>query len=398
MDKRRRCRPNSPPPCANTWTPRRAQRQAERERQYLLHLCVDPDFRRWEQRYVALSGGYRVLPELTPAFSAIRVLGEGPQRQIERVPLPDIRTALDRHPVFILLAQPGAGKTTVLQRIALDKALACLQPGPTALARPCPSLCGWPPNRPANLPRTSWRACGGKPCPAAASMRDSEVREALRKGRLCLLVDALNEARREQYTERMHDWRDFAAGLPAGNQLVFSCRQLDYNGELAVQQVEIDPLDEGQIQEFAVRYLDEARGRAFWRTLHDRHADLLELAPVPYYLHMLVEVYEAQRRSAAPPGAAFRAVRRAPVPARAGRAPRRRLDRPGSPAVGAGDAGLCHAGAGRRHGGRAGSGPSPCCRRRWCCRPTNAPWRRPRKTCWPWRAPPASWLAAATAR
>jgi hypothetical protein len=108
------------------------QSDAERARQYLAHLCVNPDFQRWQQRYVTLAGGYRAAPELTPAYSAILVRGEGPQRQIVRVPLPDIRTALERHPRFILLAQPGAGKTTVLQRMALDSALAYLQGQPEA--------------------------------------------------------------------------------------------------------------------------------------------------------------------------------------------------------------------------------------------------------------------------
>ncbi len=92
----------------------------------------------------------------------------------------------------------------------------------------------------------------------------------------------------------MHDWRDFAAALPAGNHLLFSCRKLDYAGEVAVQQVEIDPLTPAQIEEFAVRYLDAARGAAFWTLLQKRHADLRELAATPYYLHMLVEVFDAQ--------------------------------------------------------------------------------------------------------
>ena len=65
--------------------------QSERIDQYLLHLCVNPEFHQWQQRYVALSGGYRSVPELTPSYSAILVRGEGPQRQIERVPLDDIR-------------------------------------------------------------------------------------------------------------------------------------------------------------------------------------------------------------------------------------------------------------------------------------------------------------------
>ncbi|MCL4862189.1 MAG: SUMF1/EgtB/PvdO family nonheme iron enzyme [Caldilineaceae bacterium] len=265
--------------------------QAERERQYLLYLCVNPDFHQWQQRYVALSGGYRAVPELTPAYSAIFVRGEGPQRQIERVPLPDIRTALDNHARFILLAEPGAGKTTVLQRIALDKALAYLQGQHAALLPLFVRLSAQGVNEsPLDFLVRMWR----DHMPGAAANAADELRRALRQGRLCLLVDALNEARREQYTERMHDWRDFAAHLPVGNQLLFSCRRLDYAGELAVQQVEIDPLTTPKIQEFARRYLDDEQGAAFWTALRERHVDLLELAAIPYYLHMLVEVYAAQ--------------------------------------------------------------------------------------------------------
>jgi hypothetical protein len=265
------------------------QTQAARERQYLLHLCVDPDFHQWQQRYVTLSGGYRAVPELTPSYSTILVRGEGPQRQIERVPLPDIRTALERHSRFILLAQPGAGKTTVLQRIALDKALACFQDGPPAQV---PLFVRLSAQGTAESPQDFLARMWREQMPGRTVEAGVELRETLRQGRLCVLVDALNEARRENYAERLYDWRDFAAALPAGNHLVFSCRTLDYAGELAVQQVEIDPLNEEQIQEFAVRYLGESKGGAFWQALRDRHADLRELAAVPYYLHMLVDVYD----------------------------------------------------------------------------------------------------------
>ena len=138
--------------------------QPERERQYLGHLCVNPEFHQWQRRYVALSGGYRAAPELTPSYSAILVRGEGPQRQIERVPLPDIRSALDSHARFILLAQPGAGKTTVLQRIALDKALAYLQDNAGAQL---PLFVRCPRSRPTRRRAPFWSACGGSRCPAA---------------------------------------------------------------------------------------------------------------------------------------------------------------------------------------------------------------------------------------
>ncbi len=267
------------------------QTQTERERQYLLHLCVNPDFHRWQQRYVALSGSYQAAPVLSPAYSLIRVRGERPQRQIERVPLPDIRAALDRHARFILLAQPGAGKTTVLQRIALDKALGYLQGEAGAQL---PLFVRLAAQQADETPQAFLARMWREAMPGGAVDGMGELRDALRRGRLCLLVDAINEARRENYTERMHDWRDFAAELPAGNHLIFSCRTLDYAGEMAVQQVEIDPLTPAQIEEFAVRYLDAARGAAFWKVLQARHGDLRELAATPYYLHMLVEVYAVQ--------------------------------------------------------------------------------------------------------
>ena len=82
---------------------------AEREAHYLTRLCLAPEYQRWQRRYVTLSGGYRMPPKLTPTFTRIEVRGEGPQRQIERVALPDVAQALKEHHAFILLAQPGAG-------------------------------------------------------------------------------------------------------------------------------------------------------------------------------------------------------------------------------------------------------------------------------------------------
>lgn len=269
--------------------------RTERELHYLARLCIDPAYQQWQRRYTPLAGGYRSAPHLDPRLSEILVRGEGPQRQFERVYLPDIRQALDRHASAVLLAQPGAGKTTVLQRLLLDLALQRLQSHSVSGGAP-PRLplfvrlaAQQPTETPLDFLVRMWRAA----LPGAHTDAAAEFTQALQRGELCLLCDALNEARRERYAERLADWRDFARELPAGNRLLFTCRSQDYYGELAVQQVEIDPLTAEQIADFCRRYLGSETGEQLWQTLQRDHTALLPLAAIPYYLLMIVESYES---------------------------------------------------------------------------------------------------------
>jgi formylglycine-generating enzyme required for sulfatase activity len=261
----------------------------EREEAYLMRLCLDTGLRRIYSRYVPLSGGYRPVRELSPTYSRILVRGDGPQRTIERVRLDDIRQAVTEHPAFILLAQPGAGKTTVLQRLALEMALTRLREGGDALLPIFVRLASQKVDEaPIDFLARMWR----EEAPGLHTDTTGEIATALRSGRLCLLCDALNEARREKYRERMQEWADFAQRLPVGNRLLFSCRTQDYSGGLAVQQVEVDPLSESQIQDFARLYLGSEKGNALWRELQSAHSDLLDLATIPYYLLLMTEAYE----------------------------------------------------------------------------------------------------------
>ncbi len=266
---------------------------AEREQAYLTRLCLDTGLRRIYSRYVPLSGGYRPVRELSPTYSRILVRGDGPQRTIERVRLDDIRQAVTEHPAFILLAQPGAGKTTVLQRLALEMALKRLREGGDALLPLFVRLASQKVDEaPIDFLGRMWR----EEAPGLHTDPAGEVTLALRQGRLCLLCDALNEARREKFRERLMEWADFARQLPAGNRLLFTCRTQDYSGGLAVQQVEVDPLSPEQIEEFARLYLGKEKGAGLWGELQRGHSDLLDLAKIPYYLLLMTEAYAAAGR------------------------------------------------------------------------------------------------------
>lgn len=262
----------------------------EREAAYLLRLCLDAGQRRMHSRYVHLSGGYRPVAELSSSYSRILIRGEGAERTVERVRLDDIRQALDEHPVFILLAQPGAGKTTVLQRLALEMALKRLQKGGDSLLPLFVRMADQGEDEsPLDFLARSWL----EEAPWLHTDFKRELIRGLQQGRLCLLCDALNEARREKYRERMQAWATFAHELPTGNRLVFTCRTQDYSGELAVQQVEVDPLNPAQIEDFARLYLGAEQGAALWDELSNAHRDLLELATIPYYLLLMTEAYAA---------------------------------------------------------------------------------------------------------
>lgn len=91
---------------------------------------------------------------------------------------------------------------------------------------------------------------------------------------------ATRSTRRAATAARRCRWRDFAADLPTGNRLVFTCTAR-LPGELKVKQLEVDPLSNEQIQDFARRYLDPTTGAAFWDSLRTTHATLLPLARCP---------------------------------------------------------------------------------------------------------------------
>ena len=100
-------------------------------RAYLLALTVDQEYQRWATRFVPLAGKMdlrEVIAGLPIAFSELMMpAGEGAQPA--QRPLESIAEAMDSHPAFVILGEPGAGKTTTQQKIAYDAARGLLAGG-----------------------------------------------------------------------------------------------------------------------------------------------------------------------------------------------------------------------------------------------------------------------------
>lgn len=114
----------------------------------------------------------------------------------------------------------------------------------------------------------------------------------LRERRLTLLLDALDEIP-SAGAEPVRLWREFLRELARnypGNRAVFSCRSLDYSAslsskELPVPQVRIEPLSDGQVQEFVALHCPE-HGTTLWQNLQG--SPQLDLLRSPYYLKLLI--------------------------------------------------------------------------------------------------------------
>jgi HEAT repeat protein len=209
------------------------------------------------------------------------------QPQPGREPLHSITQAVERYPRFVLIGPAGAGKTTVVQRLALQIARARQVKKRTTPMPLLINLAAWQEGQSlAEFLKSNWPF-------------DSDPVELLSKGRIFLFLDGLNEmgAAGSQNTKLLREWLD---DENAPQRIVVTCRTTDYTGDLtlSVPTIVAEAMDEKRIRHFVINYLgkDEA-APLLARVLPDDDADLddarhlFQLAQNPFLLTVLMLVY-----------------------------------------------------------------------------------------------------------
>jgi formylglycine-generating enzyme required for sulfatase activity len=250
------------------------------ERAYLLALTVDQEYQRWATRFVPLAGKMdvrQVIEGLPISFTEFIIpTGEaGMQAQATQRPLKDIAEAMQSHGAFVILGEPGAGKTTTQQKIAFDAAYNRLKQAEGKIPL-FVRLSQQGERDPYSFLQVEWERRTGLP-----------FAKALGEGCILILADGINEIPREKRDDRLKDWMLFEQTQRGANRLIFSGRDKDYDNQLNLPRVLVEPLDEPRIQEFLKRH--NAEGLA--ELLDDPASRLDEMARNPLNLFVLVMVY-----------------------------------------------------------------------------------------------------------
>ena len=251
-----------------------------RERAYLLALTIDQEYQRWATRFVPLAGKMdvrQVIEGLPISFTELIIpTGEvGMGVQVTQKPLKDISEAMQNHGAFVILGEPGAGKTTTMQKIAFDKACGKLQ------------------KQESRIPLFVRLSQQGERDPYSFLELEWERRveisfkQALRAGQILILADGINEIPREKRNERLNAWLLFEQQYRGANQLIFSGREKDYDNQLNLPRVLVELLDQERVHEFLQKH--KAEGLA--ELLDDPSTRLDEMARNPLNLFVLAMVY-----------------------------------------------------------------------------------------------------------
>ena len=268
--------------------------EPDAEMRYLTNLIAELESRRGVLEYVTLAAEIDdIRPEPPPddewGFAElVQSANTWPPREDEKVGLKSIAEAVEKHPRFVLVGDPGSGKTTTIRRLALEAARTRVKDRRSA---PLPLL-GY-------LPQ--W---GTESTPIGFLVKmwpfSSDLAGLLKSGEVSLYLDGLNEMGAEgpANARLLKEWVSSPDG-PA--RLIVTCRAGDYAADLklgSLPRVMTQELEQRQIQQFATNYLKQKAG-GFLRHImpqnkfqHEDVRGLVRLVRNPYMLAALTYLYD----------------------------------------------------------------------------------------------------------
>lgn len=293
------------------------------ETRYLTTLIAELEAARGVLQYVTLSGQMDQPQDVRPRplpidewgyaelVRSIRPAELGPsdshEESEERIPLASITEAVEKHQRFVLLGEPGAGKTTTIRKLALDSARARLENPRIAPIPLLLYLSQWDQEAtPVEFVQSYWTPGGD-----AAAM--------LKRGDILLYLDGLNEMgiKGPDRAQQLSEWFESA---DAPTHTVVTCRAGDYAGSLRLGEtptVLVQELDDTQIHQFVNNYLKDRAATFLTRVLpkdarlRASERSLTRLVHNPYMLSALMIVYEHGGDLPRNHGALFRGLVRA---------------------------------------------------------------------------------------
>jgi len=204
------------------------------------------------------------------------------------ITLNGIKEAVEKLPKFVLLGEPGGGKTTTVRRLAYEAAHERMARPATAPLPLLLDMVRWREGQTVyDFIRSGWSF-------------NANPLDLLARGEVTLYLDGL-DAMGERGAKNAERLRELLQSQQAPRRALVTCREYAYTAELNLELpiVRAKELDERQIEHFARNYLGDKAEEFLQLVLPETEDDrqsarhLCRLARNPYLLTALIEVHQA---------------------------------------------------------------------------------------------------------